>query len=237
MEMDSLAKAWNYKTNVLGNATLAQTDITGLYCPTRRSRIYSGVGDAALLVTTWTGGGTDYGGCVGRHNAYANNAAHSVEDAALNKNAGYIPTGSYAVANDCGRKRWGIFGRVNTSTSFREIRDGLSKTIMMGELQRAGMTRHRHHNSFVLPQRLGHRRRRHRITTGCISTPPLATGYSTPSQMNNGYFASPGSDHAGGANFGMGDGSVRFLGSSMDPNVFALLGSMADGAIMSSWDW
>jgi hypothetical protein len=28
----------------------------------------------------------------------------------------------------------------------------------------------------------------------------------------------------------MGDGSVRFLPTSMDASVFALLGSMADGA-------
>jgi hypothetical protein len=31
----------------------------------------------------------------------------------------------------------------------------------------------------------------------------------------------------------MGDGSVRFISSSIDPNVFALLGSMADGADLS----
>ena len=52
------------------------------------------------------------------------------------KNAGYAPTGGYAVANDRGAKRWGIFGRVNVSTSFREVRDGLSSTIVTGELQR-----------------------------------------------------------------------------------------------------
>ena len=45
---------------------------------------------------------------------------------------------------------------------------------------------------------------------------------------NNGYYGSPGSDHSGGANYGMGDGSVRFMSSSVNGNIFCLLGSMAD---------
>ena len=52
--------------------------------------------------------------------------------------------------------------------------------------------------------------------------------------MNNNVFPSPGSDHSGGANFGIGDGSVTFLSTSMDPNVFCLMGSMADGGVADS---
>ena len=51
--------------------------------------------------------------------------------------------------------------------------------------------------------------------------------------MNNGYFPSPGSEHYVGANFGMGDGSVTYLSSTIDQSVFALLGSMADGVRVS----
>ena len=46
--------------------------------------------------------------------------------------------------------------------------------------------------------------------------------------MNNGSFIRPGSEHSGGANFGLGDGSVKFLSDTIDANTFALLGSMAD---------
>ena len=65
-----------------------------------------------------------------------------------------------------------------------------------------------------------------------------ATGFTTGYQatinnvraplLNNGLFQSPGSDHAGGANFGFADGAVKFLTTSIDPNLFSLLGSMND---------
>ena len=38
---------------------------------------------------------------------------------------------------------------------------------------------------------------------------------------------------ANGANFGMADGSVRFISSTIDPSIFALMGSMADGVPVS----
>jgi hypothetical protein len=34
----------------------------------------------------------------------------------------------------------------------------------------------------------------------------------------------------------MADGSVRFISDSMDPNIFALLGGMADGGPATGWD-
>jgi prepilin-type processing-associated H-X9-DG protein len=46
--------------------------------------------------------------------------------------------------------------------------------------------------------------------------------------LNNKFWGSPGSDHSGVVNFGMADGSVRAITVTIDPSVFALLGSMAD---------
>jgi prepilin-type N-terminal cleavage/methylation domain-containing protein len=230
IEQTSLAKAWNYNTNVLGNAGVAQENMAGFCCPTRRSPVCPG---AVFPTKTLTGGATDYGGCVGRHNAYANNAAHSVQDATRGTNAGYTPAGSYAVAGDLGRRRWGIFGRVNVATALREVRDGMSNTITTGELQRSWLS-----SGFTPPagchdgwavggDATG-------FSTGCTGPPATPiTRSAAAALINNGYFASPGSDHIGGANFGLGDGAVRFFITSMDPNVFALLGSMADQVLAS----
>ncbi len=43
-----------------------------------------------------------------------------------------------------------------------------------------------------------------------------------------------GSRHPGGANFGFGDGSVRFLRSSINPRIFQLLGNRADGDLVGA---
>jgi prepilin-type processing-associated H-X9-DG protein len=65
------------------------------------------------------------------------------------------------------------------------------------------------------------------IVGGVKTVVPVAEGGKL---MNNKFFGSPGSDHGGGANFGMADGSARFIAETIDPRIFALLGSMADGA-------
>lgn len=46
-----------------------------------------------------------------------------------------------------------------------------------------------------------------------------------------------GSDHPGGANFGFGDGSVRFLKARIDARVYRLLGHRADGDLISDGPW
>jgi prepilin-type processing-associated H-X9-DG protein len=158
---------------------------------------------------------------------------------------------------------WGIFGRVCNpnppnnaaypggngykGTTFADIADGTSCTIMIGELQRIGGGSSGTGTQVVV-----------RAASGSNIPNPVAslshdgwalggdaTGFSTGvvcqvagsgsagvgsfAVMNNYHFASPGSEHPNGANFGMADGSVKFLTNSMDATTFALLGSMADG--------
>ncbi|MBX3411705.1 MAG: DUF1559 domain-containing protein [Pirellulales bacterium] len=50
------------------------------------------------------------------------------------------------------------------------------------------------------------------------------------------YVGGFGSEHRGGANFGLGDGSVRFLSESIDQATYRQLGNRSDGELMKDWD-
>lgn len=229
IEQNALFKAWNYEYGVGGNATVAMTDVKGLYCPTRRNAVRP-EDSAMMLSTSWTGGGTDYGGCAGRHAAFTLDTGYNLCDATMHYDPDFVPSQlKDKEKDDTPEHRWGIFGRVNVSSTFGGVRDGLSNTIMTGELQRLTDVSPGSKDGWAIggPATL--------FTTGAMmakldgKSPVCATAADCGVPMNNGFFGSPGSEHANGANYGIADGSVRFLPTSMDPNVFALLGSMADG--------
>jgi len=251
IEGDNIAKAWSKGTysgtianawtpaanaGAQGTPAMATMDVEGFYCPTRRDGIRPGTDTVMMLpyYSAWaTGGGNDYGGCAGRFAIFADggyyqNATNSVYDP--------VPT-MRVTFTDSASKMLGIFGEVNKSTTFGGIRDGTSNTIMTGEVTR--------YNNFTTasmnskdgwsiggPATL--------FTTGAmIQTTTTSSGTTIENvatggkMMNNNFWGSPGSEHSGGAHFGLADGSVTFLNDSMDFTLFALMGSMADGIAIS----
>jgi type II secretory pathway pseudopilin PulG len=230
------AGCWSPAANVGTEAEPgpAMINIQTFYCPSRRNGLRPQDGPM-MLSPAWTGGGTDYGGCAGRHAAFRLDTGYNLSDATMQYDPGFCPEPFKGKDNDTPEKRLGIFGRVNTGTIFKEIIDGGSNTISIGELQR--ITDHRPESkdgwSVGGPATL--------FTTGALARLEEDENFvifeSSPEEgklSNNGFFGSPGSDHVHGANYGFGDGSARILSTSMDPTTFALLGSMADGEPISS---
>jgi len=194
IDQGPLYRKWDFTKSVSENADVAKTNIPLFYCPSRRS----GVDNPGIMFQQWESGGTDYGACSGACNAWHNCGAHE----------------SWMVST--GRRPFdkckGVFW-INRGVKMRDIRDGTTHTILLGELQR-------------LDQGTDATTSRDGWALGGV-----ATLFSTCSDrcegINSEFFEEPGSEHTGGAHFALADGSVRFLSDSMDIDVFQQLGQMS----------
>ncbi|PHQ32431.1 DUF1559 domain-containing protein [Rhodopirellula bahusiensis] len=110
---------------------------------------------------------------------------------------------------------------LNSEVRYREIYDGSSHTILIGEmiptlasLGWASGTRASLRNTGTL------------IGGGIQTIGAMGVGEEKDPPEFVGGFAS---EHPGGGNFGFADGSVRFLTHSIDPQILTYLGHRADG--------
>ena len=117
---------------------------------------------------------------------------------------------------------------LNSRVRFSDIYDGSSNTILIGELLARSIgfgwmsgTRETLRNTSSINRDLDG------------SQPNMRRGQQPPElepgSLQVGGF---GSNHPGGANFGLGDGSVRFLSETIDPDLLRQLGDRADGEVM-----
>lgn len=205
LEQASLYDRWDFHQAVIGNCEVAQTDVAMFYCPSRRSNVREH-DRAYLLDATWAGGGNDYGGCLGSGNGFKNTGAHRFgKDAARPWNA---------------PRHLGVFFP-NSKTRFRDITDGTSQTLMLGELQRL--------RDPDIDQRKSYEGWAVGGAGTLFVTAMTEDGFYQTGGINNAFFESAGSDHPGGANFCLADGSVRFLSENMSSEILFYAGSMADG--------
>lgn len=117
VEQGNLFKLWDEKTSVIGNKSVAETDIPLFYCPSRRR----GVTNSGIMFGNWASGGNDYGGCLGGCNGFHNCGRHEF----------WVVADGRRAAAPCK----GIFG-VQRSSKMSDVIDGTTNTIMIGEVQR-----------------------------------------------------------------------------------------------------
>ncbi len=113
----------------------------------------------------------------------------------------------------------GIFGRNNKIRHFGQITDGLSNTWLVGE---------------TLPSQCAYGGTFAPNFSLAGTTIPLNTFESCPSPPGcHAWGCGFKSEHPGGAQFGLADGSVRFVSESIDYRLYNELGSRAGGEAVS----
>jgi prepilin-type N-terminal cleavage/methylation domain-containing protein/prepilin-type processing-associated H-X9-DG protein len=127
----------------------------------------------------------------------------------------------------------GMFNRLGAPITMASVKDGLSNTIMIGEVLPEfndhqpwnGSWTHFNggvaHASTIVPINYGIN-----MIKNWGACPPSAGEYSRRNWNQSWGFRSY---HSGGANFVFGDGSVRFLPQSIDTRTYNLLGCRNDG--------
>ncbi|MEZ6060832.1 MAG: DUF1559 domain-containing protein [Planctomycetaceae bacterium] len=131
----------------------------------------------------------------------------------------------------------GLFGRLGITIKFRDISDGLSNTIAVGETLPDCSD---HTGGFWIYNGHGNTHASTAVKindlTTCNRTSPQQILWPGCEAKNNWNIAHGfRSRHVGGAQFLLADGSVRFLSENIDHGTYQKLGGRADGGVVGEF--
>ena len=244
MEFHPIADQYDYNHSPLWNITqgFVITDLTGLYCPSRRGMVETP--EQAYMLMTVQGpeesahpisdlnlavGGTDYGAAQGAGDCFANNSKWG---ARIEKRCVGYSMKAASPMTPLQRGRGSTLGKVT---------DGASQTFLIGELQRvwmavdgpfgpaggAGGFQAGRSNDGWLFGGSG-------VTFDTqVSARVTGMGELFPQNgaMNDLFWEHPGSEHLDGAQFAFTDGSVTFISDEIDPLNMKAQTTMAGGEL------
>jgi prepilin-type N-terminal cleavage/methylation domain-containing protein/prepilin-type processing-associated H-X9-DG protein len=225
VEQNNLYKKYNFTQayNSSNNLAVGNIAVTTYHCPSGADLTSgnSGEGTAGLRNQT-----THYYGVMGP-SSRANPSTNSLNGRTYSYVVG-SPTGNDAYATD------GILGQyqdasgsVTTGHHVRltDITDGTSSTLMVGEMSMqlpSGVPNA--YRSWVRGQNGGCG------TTKNVTYPINSTFYNNSNNFDDISF---GSNHTGGCNFALADGSVRFINQNINMNIYKAIASIKSGEIAS----
>jgi prepilin-type N-terminal cleavage/methylation domain-containing protein len=237
--------------SAVGAVWLYQTDLPYIHCPSdpslRRIAHFAG---ANVATTTNPAGATvpddgivqsSYAGSMGSQNVTSTNAACQPFSIYAEKTVNMAQTANIIDVS-------GIFARWTAIARISDVTDGLSNTLMMGEImadciQPPVRTAGGHANwvwyesvaacaTTIVP--INER-------TTCRNSKQISNPVCVPAATANNYNAYRQyafgfkSMHPGGAQFTLGDGSVRFIGQNIDHRMFQFLGGRTDGNVIGDF--
>jgi prepilin-type N-terminal cleavage/methylation domain-containing protein/prepilin-type processing-associated H-X9-DG protein len=166
--------------------------------------------------------------CPSRPRPAKGSATEAYGDYAFSTGTGHI--------NSTDTRNWRGMFNLNSVCRFRDITDGSSNTIAAGEKRTA-------QQSLTSPQyRWGWHASRNMCVPMNRNVAPDATLFhinadgstvAGTSAVWDDRWANFGSEHPGGAQFLLGDGSVRFLGETIEYALYRNLGDKADGNVVA----